>query len=139
MLRGKLHNLWQAMSVHGVYSPYNYSGASALAEQWGKCCHGFFQFAFTSPYQNNPFNIHFLKELLKNINFDELNHNCAGVRLFVSATNVLNNKLRIFTNEEPSVDVLLASSCLPKIHKAVEIDDEYFGTVVIWAILFRTS
>ena len=126
--RETLHNLWHAMSKHGVYSPYNFSGASQLAEQWGHMLSWFFPvFAFSSPYQNNPFNIHFLKDLLAdNINFDELNHNCAGVRLFVSATNVLNNKLRIFTNEELSVDVLLASSCLPKIHRAVEIEGEHF-------------
>jgi NTE family protein len=123
-----LHNLWYAMSRYGIYSPYNYSGACQIAEQWGQMLSWFFPvFGFTSPYQNNPFNIHFLHELLaKHINFDALNHNCAGVRLFVSATNVLNNKLRIFTNEELSTEVLLASCCLPKVHRAVEIEGEYY-------------
>jgi NTE family protein len=126
--RQTLHNLWQAMSERAFYSPYNYTGTSPFAEQWGHMLSWFFPvFGFTSPYQNNPFNIHFLQGLLEDIiNFDELNHNCAGVRLFVSATNVLNNKLRIFNNEELSVDVLLASSCLPKIHRAVEVDGEHF-------------
>jgi NTE family protein len=126
--RQTLHDLWQGMSKKAIYSPYNYTGTSELAEQWGLMLSWFFPvFGFSSPYQNNPFNIHFLQDILSEvINFDELNHNCAGVRLFVSATNVLNNKLRIFTNEELSIDVLLASSCLPKIHRAVEVDGEHF-------------
>ena len=126
--RESLHKLWSEMSVHGVYSPYNFSGVFPFAEQWSHMLSWFFPvFAFSSPYQNNPFNIHFLKDLLAdNINFDALNHNCADVRLFVSTTNVKNNKLRVFTNEELSVDVLLASSCLPKVHRAVEIDGDFF-------------
>jgi NTE family protein len=126
--RESLHRLWKAMSDHGIYSPYNYSGTSPIAEHWGQYLSWAFpMFAFTSPYQNNPFNINFLRDLLeKNINFDKLNYDCSGVRLFVSATNVLNNKLRIFTNEELSVDALLASSCLPKSHRAVEVDGEHF-------------
>jgi NTE family protein len=126
--RESLCSLWKAMSDHGIYSPFNYSGTSAIAEQYGQFLSWAYPlFAFTSPYQNNPFNIHFLRDLLeKNINFDQLNYNCSGLRLFVSATNVLNNKLRIFTNEELSVDTLLASSCLPRVHRAVEIDGEHF-------------
>lgn len=126
--RQNLESLWRAMSKHGIYSPYNFSGAYPLAEYWSQVLSWFFPvFGFASPYQNNPFNIHFLTEVLDQyINFDQLHHNCAGVRLFISATNVKNNRLRIFTNEELSVDVLIASSCLPRIHKAVEIGGEYY-------------
>ena len=126
--REALQNLWQAMSKCGIYSPYNFSGALPWAEQWSLMLSWLFPvFAFSSPYQNNPFNIHFLNQLLdEHINFDELNHNCADLRLFVSATNVRNNKLYIFTNEDLTVDVLLASCCLPRIHRAVEINGEHF-------------
>jgi NTE family protein len=44
--------------------------------------------------------------------------------LFVSATHVTTAKPRIFANAEMSVDVLLASACLPNIHPAVWIDGE---------------
>lgn len=126
--RESLENLWRGMSQKGFFSPYNYSGVIPLVEQWGQLMSWFSPaFGFASPYQNNPFNVHFLHSLIEeSINFDALQHNCAQVRLFVSATNVLNNKLRIFTNEELSSNVLLASSCLPKIHRAVEIDGEFF-------------
>lgn len=44
--------------------------------------------------------------------------------LFVSATHVTTARARIFTNAEMSVDVLLASACLPNIHPTVWIDGE---------------
>lgn len=126
--RARLEHLWRGMSQKGFFSPYKYTGTHPMFEQWGQMMSWFFpMFGFSSPYQNNPFNVHFLRDLIKEeINFDALHHNCAEVRLFVSATNVMNNKLRIFTNEELSEDVLLASSCLPKVHQAVEIEGEYF-------------
>ncbi|MBX2807632.1 MAG: patatin-like phospholipase family protein [Cellvibrionaceae bacterium] len=126
--RASLENLWHTFSVHGAFSPYNFTGVSAIAEQWGQMLSWFMpMMGFASPYQNNPFNVHFLGDLIDRcVDFDVLQHNCANVRLFVSATNVLNNKLRIFTNEELSVEVLLASSCLPKVHRAVDVDGEFF-------------
>lgn len=126
--RASLENLWQALSAYGVFNPYNFTGTSPVIAYWGGVFSWFMpMFGFSSPYQNNPFNVHFLKDLIEScINFDSLQHNCANVRLFVSATNVHNNKLRIFTNEELCVNVLLASSCLPKVHRAVEIDGEFF-------------
>ena len=126
--RESLHNLWHTLSVHGVFSPFNFMGVSPLAAQWGQMLTWFTPSSFfDSPYLSHPFNVHFLHDLIENcINFDKLHHNCANVRLFVSATNVKNNKLRIFTNEELSTNVLLASSCLPKIHRAVEIEGEYY-------------
>lgn len=125
--RQALASFWRSMSQHGVYSPYNYSGVSPLFHQWGNAiswCQSFFN---TSPYQNTIFNTHFLERLLQeHIDFDQLDYDCSGMRLFVSTTNVLTNRLHIFSNEELSIKVLLASSCLPKIHKAVEIDGDFF-------------
>jgi NTE family protein len=127
MARQALESFWRSMSHHAIYSPYNYSGVSPLFNQWGSAvswCQSFFNL---SPYQNTLYNTHFLKRLLKeHINFEQLDYECSGVRLFVSATNVLTNRLHIFSNDELSLDVLTASSCLPKVHKAVEIDGEYY-------------
>jgi NTE family protein len=44
--------------------------------------------------------------------------------LFIGATQANTGKLRVFRESELSVDVLLASACLPKIHHPVEIDAE---------------
>jgi len=125
--RQSLDTLWRSMSQHGVYSPYNYSGVSPLHNQWVSTFSFFPSMFNISPYQNTVLNIHFLENILNaHIDFEKLNYDCSGVRLFVSATNVLTNRLHIFSNDELSIDVLLASSCLPKVHKAVEIDGEHF-------------
>ena len=48
------------------------------------------------------------------------------MRLYVSATNVNTNRLRVFTAPELSVETLLASICLPQLRHAVKIDGEYY-------------
>src|SRR5262245_62367619 len=50
------------------------------------------------------------------------------IQLTVSATNARSARRRVFTNQDVSVDALLASACLPQFFRAVEIDGEpYWG------------
>ena len=81
-----------------------------------------------SPYQTNPFDLNPLKEVLERcIDFDALREMDAdALKLFVSATNVRSGKLRVFQAPEITVDVALASACLPHLFKAVEIDGEHY-------------
>ena len=66
-----------------------------------------------SPYQFNPLDVNPLREiLLKFVDFDAL-RNASAIRLFVAATNAETGASRIFTNDDFSLDVLLASACLP--------------------------
>jgi NTE family protein len=44
--------------------------------------------------------------------------------LFVGATQANTGKLRVFRENELTLEMLLASACLPKIHHAVEVDGE---------------
>src|ERR1043165_4627229 len=46
------------------------------------------------------------------------------IKLFVTATNVRTGQGRVFRNSEITPDVLLASSCLPTLFHAVEIEGE---------------
>ena len=45
-------------------------------------------------------------------------------KLFVGATRGNTGKLRVFRESELTLDMLLASACLPKIHHAVELDGQ---------------
>ena len=77
-----------------------------------------------SPYQFNPFNLNPLRAILADlVDFDELRAN-PSVRLLVAATRVSDGKLRIFRENELTLKVALASSCLPLLHHAVTIDGE---------------
>jgi NTE family protein len=79
-----------------------------------------------SPYQFNPAGTNPLKETLEGlINFDRLRH-ASGIKFFVNATNVRTGKIRVFKQKEVSVEALLASSCLPHLFHAVEIDGEHY-------------
>ena len=79
-----------------------------------------------SPYQANPLNYNPLRRLLKRIDFDGLRNDPDAARLFICATNVRTGLRRVFENEELSADVILASSALPQVYQAVEIDGEHY-------------
>jgi NTE family protein len=79
-----------------------------------------------SPYQLNPMNFHPLRDILsEQIDFEML-RNSDKVKLFVGASNVRTNRLRVFAQGEISIDAVLASACLPFMFHAVEIHGEYF-------------
>lgn len=79
-----------------------------------------------SPYQFNPFDINPLRSLLESkIDFERLRTH-SPVKLFIATTQVSTGMLKIFRTKQMSLDVLLASACLPAIHRAIEIDGEAY-------------
>ena len=81
---------------------------------------------FLSPQQFNPLNLNPLRDiLLAQIDFGRLRAECEQ-ELFIAATNVRTGKPRLFRTHEITADVLLASTCLPWIHRTVEIDGEAY-------------
>jgi NTE family protein len=77
---------------------------------------------FLSPYDLNPLNINPLKELIERfVDFEAIRH-ARGPELFISATNVHNGEVRIFTGAQLTAEAVMASACLPLLFRAVEID-----------------
>jgi NTE family protein len=97
-----------------------------------------------SPYQTNPSNYHPLRGLLERIDFEGLRGDPDAARVFICATNVRTGLRRVFSNAELSVDVLLASACLPQVYQAVEIgqdlywDGGYTGNPALAPLYLRT-
>ena len=82
--------------------------------------------SLVSPYGTNPLNINPLRDLVDRlIDFDGVRKNEA-LKLFISATNVRNGKIRVFSGAEITADSLMASACLPYLFQAVEIDGEAY-------------
>lgn len=79
-----------------------------------------------SPYDTNPLNYNPLRPLLERIDFAGLRTDATAPRVFIGTTNVRTGLRRIFENHELSIDVLLASACLPMLYQAVEIDGEHY-------------
>ncbi|MHB8763500.1 MAG: patatin-like phospholipase family protein, partial [Deferrisomatales bacterium] len=74
----------------------------------------------------NPFNLNPLRKVLEeSVDFDRLRRS-QTIKLYVSATNVRTNHLRVFTTPEISVETVLASACLPQLHHAVDVDGESY-------------
>jgi NTE family protein len=81
---------------------------------------------FASPYQLNPFNFNSFRDMLAEaIDFDRVRRQTA-LKLFICATDVQTAKVKIFAGKELRVDHVLASTCLPLLMQAVEIDGDYY-------------
>lgn len=79
-----------------------------------------------SPYTTNPLNLNPLRRILEDtIDFERVRA-CSQISLFISATQVRTGGLRVFGQQELSVDVVLASACLPMMFQAIEIDGEAY-------------
>jgi len=79
-----------------------------------------------SPYQFNPANFNPLRNvLLEKINFEAIK-NYSKLKLKICATNVETCKVKIFNNNELSVDAILASTCLPMLFQSAQVDGQYY-------------
>lgn len=79
-----------------------------------------------SPYQVNPFNLNPLRTLLSQcVDFDGLRAE-PSLRLLIAATRVQDGTVRIFREDEVTLDSVLASACLPLVHQAVDIDGDAY-------------
>ena len=77
-----------------------------------------------APSQANPMRIDPLRQVLsEQIDFEALRDSRAP-RLHLAATHANTGRLRLFGNEEISIETVLASACLPMIQPAVVVDGE---------------
>ena len=77
-----------------------------------------------SPYDFNPLNINPLKDLIERFVDFEAIRNFGQLELFITATNVHSGRMRVFRRENITADVVMASSALPHVFRAVEIEGE---------------
>lgn len=79
-----------------------------------------------SPYEFNPFGHNPLRGIFADlVDFERLRAADAP-RIYVSATDVETGRAFVFDNSDLSVEALLASTCLPHLFPAVEIQGRYY-------------
>jgi NTE family protein len=79
-----------------------------------------------APAQSNPFDLNPLRELLaRQVDFERLRAR-SPLKLYVAATQASSGRLRVFARHELSVDVLLASACLPTLFRAPRIGGQAY-------------
>ena len=119
--RQRLARFWRRISDAAALTPFGQgvAGSAAidaleLSTRW------------MSPYQLNPLDFNPLREILANsVDFARLRA-APPVRLLIAATRVKDGRLRLFREDEITLEAVLASACLPLIHHAVEIDGEWY-------------
>ncbi|MFC2991389.1 patatin-like phospholipase family protein [Halomonas tibetensis] len=125
--RAALANFWRAMSDGAKNSPLKRMPIDVLMDNWGLENNPMYHVMdslsrVASPYQLNPMNINPLRDLVEeSIDFDMV-RKCNAFKLFISATNVESGTVKVFPREALTVDMVMASACLPQLYQAVEID-----------------
>jgi NTE family protein len=111
-----LDELWREIGRLAQLSPLRAGGLTQMAAD--------FAAQYLSPYQLNPLGANPLRAVLERLVDFECLRAADTPRLFIAATSVATGRARIFCNTELSVDVVLASTCLPQLHPAITIDGE---------------
>ncbi|MBV1698905.1 MAG: patatin-like phospholipase family protein [Hyphomicrobiales bacterium] len=98
---------------------------------------------FASPYQLNPLNLNPLTPLLeRHADFDRIRAQ-QKIKLFLSTTNVRTAKVKVFNAAELTVNHVLASTCLPLMMHAIELDGQHYwdggyaGNPAIFPIIYE--
>lgn len=143
-----LENFWRRISHSAIFSPLQPTVFDRLAHNHaldGSPAFVVFDLMtrLLSPYEFNPLNHNPLRDVIAaSVDFDRLRRG-APVKLFLSATNVCTGKVKIFKNNEITVDAVLASACLPFMFQAVEVDGAhywdggYMGNPAIYPLIYN--
>lgn len=81
---------------------------------------------FYSPYEFNPLDLNPLKYLVHDFFDMDILHQPSKLKIFLCATHVKSGKLHIFKGKDLTKEALLASSCLPTLFRAVEVNGELY-------------
>jgi NTE family protein len=129
--RKALTDFWRDVSVDGHISPTARALFDVIMTPWkigaaaGQSVMDASRGMF-SPHEYNPLDINPLRGVVEShIDFKQLRET-DGPGLFIAATSVRNGKLRIFTREELTADMLMASAALPLLFRAVIVNGEPF-------------
>jgi NTE family protein len=138
--RETLSEFWNAIGSTSYSLPMGAGNASLISGS-SKLLVGLTR--MFSPYQLNPFDINPLRGIVSRLVDFEALRSRKAIRLFVAATHVRSGALRLFENRELTEDALLASSCLPTLHHAIEIEGEpywdggFSGNPAIYPLVYR--
>jgi NTE family protein len=114
---------------------YQLAPAMRLMLQW---THHF------TPEQLNPFDLNPLRDVLRDQLDIEALRRRSPVRLFIATTEANTCRLRLFGNADLSLEAVLASACLPRLHRSVVIDGQphwdggYAANPAVYPLLLDT-
>jgi NTE family protein len=82
--------------------------------------------ALLSPYDFNPLGLDPLRDVLADLIDFEAIRSRRPLGLLIAATDISTGAARLFRESELTIDHVLASACLPTLHRAIEIDGKAY-------------
>ena len=128
--RKRLEEFWRAVSEAGRGSPIQRTPWAQMTGDWSLDSSPAYIFfnalrGVVSPY-DAPLEINPLRDLVeKHVDFAKVRA-CSDMEIFLGATTVETGRVRVFERQEITLDVVMASACLPYLFKAVEIDGAHY-------------
>lgn len=117
--RAKLREVWEAVHKAGVPDLLRLNPFLAGLSNSSTFAH---VASLLSPYDFNPLGYDPLRNLLaETIDFESIRAK-SPVELLIAATEVATGRPRLFRRAEMSIEAVLASACLPTLHRTVVID-----------------
>lgn len=129
--REALKALWQGIGDQGKKSPIKPTAQKKLVHNYDISDNPIYKMmnwmtGIWSPYQLNPNAPHPLEAMVEGMfDFDALKAS-KDHKLFLCATHVATGKIKVFSGADLSKDAVLASSCVPTLFKAIEINGEFY-------------
>jgi NTE family protein len=141
LARKKLREFWMALARPAV-ADFGRDLWGPAEQQWRETIGAWlFSRNGVSPYDSNPLGINPLRDVIAaHVDIDAIRSKTAP-GLYVTVTNVKTGLPRVISNDEMSVDALLASACLPQLFQAVDIEGEpywdggYSGNPTLWPLI----
>ncbi|MDX2073311.1 MAG: patatin-like phospholipase family protein [Alphaproteobacteria bacterium] len=144
-----LEKFWRKVSDVAAFSPMSKSPMERMITGWNMDASPVYHWfdvmsRIFSPYELNPLNVNPLKMVLDDVLDMELFRTNPSIGCFVTATHVESGQARVFSCEEMSTEVLLASSCIPFMFQAVQVQNEYYwdggymGNPTIWPLIYHS-
>jgi NTE family protein len=125
--RQALKDFWEAVASKAPPSfvPTDWSQSNGLQVKPTPAFSAYLSMVrFFAPYQLNPYDLNPLRDILAaQVDFKRLRVECR-LDLFIATTRVSTGTLRLFRTRELTLEVLLASACLPALHSTVMIEGE---------------
>ncbi len=129
--RASLRSIWRGIEAMGSLGSMAESISKMMLGGWSSEKVGANFFGNTlnqwmSPYQSNPLDINPLRKLLeREIDFEAIAKQQVP-KIFVSATQVTTGQAEIFAGKRLTLQAVMASTCLPTLFGAVEINGESY-------------
>jgi NTE family protein len=147
--RKQLAEFWRAVSLDGEMSERQRALFDSFLGLWDplKIGRSLAENAtnYLSPYDINPLDINPLRTVVARLIDFEALRGTDDLKLFISATDVRTGKIRIFRRPELTIDMVMASACLPTVFKAVEVEGEsywdggYMGNPALFPFFTETD